>query len=287
MTYLVTGATGGLGGYVLEYLKQLVPASDIIALVRNEGKAASLKEQGVQVRVGDYGDSDSLSAAFTGVDRLLLISGAPGNRQAEHAHVVNEAKKAGVSFIAYTSFANASNVDNMLSTDHQFTEQLIERSGMEHTFLRNNWYLENETALLKAALDTGELDSSAGDAAGDATVGWALKREYGEAAARVLSGRQENPSILELSGQPHTYKQLAQALSHASGKPVTSRDLDEDAFVDALEGKGLPEEAAKGTLGIQQLIKAGDLEVTSSDFEQTLGHPLASLEEGLKEVLGL
>lgn len=283
MTYLVTGATGGLGGYALEYLKKLVPVSDIIALARNEEKAASLRGQGITVRIGDYGDTDSLKEAFKGVDRLLFISGAPGNRQAEHTNVVNEAKEAGVSFIAYTSFANASNVDNMLSTDHQFTEQLIERSGIAHTFLRNNWYLENETTLLKMALDSGELDYSAGDA----TVGWALKREYAEAAARVMSGQQETPDILELSGEPHTYGELAQALSKASGKAVSARDLDADGFTEALKGHGLPEEAAQGILGIQQLIKAGDLELTSGDFETTLGHPLRSLEDGLKEVLSL
>ncbi|MDN6522686.1 MAG: NAD(P)H-binding protein, partial [Bifidobacterium crudilactis] len=81
MTYLVTGATGGLGGYALEYLKKLVPVSDIIALARNEEKAASLRGQGITVRIGDYGDTDSLKEAFKGVDRLLFISGAPGNRQ--------------------------------------------------------------------------------------------------------------------------------------------------------------------------------------------------------------
>lgn len=283
MTYLVTGATGGLGGYALDSLKNLVPLSQIVALVRSEEKAASLKEEGITVRVGDYGDTDSLKAAFKGVDRLLFISGAPGNRQTEHANVVNEAKEAGISFIAYTSFANASNVDNMLSADHQFTEQLIERSGIEHTFLRNNWYLENESTLLKAALASGELDFTAGDA----TVGWALKREYAEAAARVLSGKQENPAIIELSGAPHTYAQLADALSRASGKTIKARNLDDEAFAQAFEDTGLPSDAVQGILGIQQLIKAGDLEVKSEDFEATLGHPLLSLEDALAELLKL
>lgn len=43
MTYLVTGATGGLGGYALNYLKELVPMTDIYALVRSEEKGADLK----------------------------------------------------------------------------------------------------------------------------------------------------------------------------------------------------------------------------------------------------
>ncbi|MFT9398246.1 MAG: SDR family oxidoreductase [Bifidobacterium psychraerophilum] len=283
MTYLVTGATGGLGGYALHYLKELVPASEIVALVRDERKATALKDQGIEVRVGDYSDPASLKQAFAGVDRLLFISGVPGDRQAQHTNVVNAAKEAGVSFIAYTSFANATNVDNMLSVDHQFTEQLIERSGLDYTLLRNNWYLENETPLLKAALHSGELDF----AAGDATVGWALKREYGEAAARVLSGKQHNAQIVELSGNAVTYTQLAEALSQAAGKTIVARALDDEEFVKALGEQGLPAEAAQGILGIQQLIKAGDLEVESKDFEEVLGKPLTPLAEALKEVLGL
>ena len=283
MTYLITGATGGLGGYALRSLQQLVPPTEIYALARNEKKAETLKSQGVQVRLGDYADPASLDAAFTGIDRILFISGAPGNRQQEHQNVVDAAKKAGVSFIAYTSFAQADKVNNMLSADHQFTEKIITGSGIAHAFLRNNWYLENETTLLKAATSTGELPF----AAGDATVGWALKREYAEAAARVLAGKQEYPAVIELSGKPVTYTQLAAAVGEATGKTVEAKPLDDDAFVQALIALHLPEGAAKGLLGVQQLIRAGDLQVESHDFEDILGKPLTPLTDAVKEVLGL
>ena len=283
MTYLITGATGGLGGFALSSLRKLVPTSQIYALARSEQKAESLNQQGVQVRLGDYADPASLDAAFEGIDRILFVSGAPGNRQQEHQNVVNAATKAGVSFIAYTSFAQANKVNNMLSTDHQFTEKIIEESGIAHAFLRNNWYLENEVTLLKAALSSGTLDF----AAGDATVGWALKREYAEAAARVLAGKQEYPTIIELSGKPVTYTQLAQALAEASGKPIEAQPLDDDAFVNALLGLQLPQEAAKGLLAVQRLIKAGDLQVESHDFEDVLGRPLTPLSDAVSEALAL
>ena len=283
MTFLITGATGGLGGYALQSLQGLVPASQIYALARNEQKAQTLKAKGVQVRLGDYADEASLEAAFEGVDRILFVSGAPGNRQQEHRNVVNAAKKAGVSFIAYTSFAQADKVNNMLSTDHQFTEKIIAESGIAHAFLRNNWYLENETTLLKAAVSSGELPF----AAGEATVGWALKREYAEAAAQVLAGKRTFPAVIELSGKPVTYTQLAAAASEATGKTITAKPLDDDAFVQALLGLHVPEGGAKGLLAVQQLIKAGDLEVASHDFEDVLGKPLTALTDAVKEVLSL
>ena len=73
MTYLITGATGGLGGYALQSLQQLVPSSQIYALARSEQKAATLKDHGVQVRIGNYDAPASLEAAFAGIDRILFV----------------------------------------------------------------------------------------------------------------------------------------------------------------------------------------------------------------------
>lgn len=77
MKYLVTGATGGYGTYALGFLKELVPISDIAVLARTEEKAAPLKAAGFDVRLADYSDLTALEQAFTGIDRLLFVSGAP------------------------------------------------------------------------------------------------------------------------------------------------------------------------------------------------------------------
>ena len=54
MSIAVTGATGPLGGLVIQHLLKKVPASQIIAIVRNVEKASTLADQGVEVRHGDY-----------------------------------------------------------------------------------------------------------------------------------------------------------------------------------------------------------------------------------------
>jgi len=50
MSIAVTGATGQLGGLVIQHLLKKVPASQIIAIVRNVEKASTLADQGVEVR---------------------------------------------------------------------------------------------------------------------------------------------------------------------------------------------------------------------------------------------
>ncbi|WP_300766531.1 SDR family oxidoreductase [uncultured Bifidobacterium sp.] len=284
MTVLVTGATGGFGGYAINALESLIPLDEIIGLARSEKKAARLEAQGVATRIGDYADPDSLDRAFAGVDRLLFVSGAPGapgERERQHANVVDAAKKTGVKFIAYTSFAQATAVNNMLSADHVATEKRIEESGIDHTFLRNNWYLENELTLIDVAKRTGKLPY----AAGDATIGWALKSEYARAAAIIVSGTTRTPKILELSGAARSYADLSAALGRILGAPIKPLPLTTEDFTRTLEDAGLPEGAASGLAGVQKLIAHGDLEVLSSDFEKTLGHPLTPLDEALRTIL--
>ncbi|MBO1305991.1 SDR family oxidoreductase [Enterococcus sp. 669A] len=281
MTYLVTGATGELGGKVLNHLKELVPMEEIFALARSEEKAAPLKEAGFQIRIGDYSDSDALEKALAGIDRLLLVSGAPGNRQAEHENVVNAAKKSGVSFLAYTSLANAVESTSSLADDHVYTEKVIAASGIPHTFLRNNWYLENEVPLLQTALANGKFVY----AAGNGKTGWALRREYAEAAAKVLVGA-DFPEILELSGTPITYEELGQALQKVTDKEIEIISADDQGFVENMTAGGLPKEVAEVFLGFQKDIGNDVLDVASDDFEKVLGHPLSSREEAVKELIG-
>ncbi|MBO0452426.1 SDR family oxidoreductase [Candidatus Enterococcus murrayae] len=280
MKYLVTGATGGFGHYALNYLQEEVPVSDIFALVRSEEKGAVLKEAGVNIRIGDYADKASMKKALEGIDRMLFVSGAPGNRQEEHANVVEAAEEAGVSYIAYTSFAGADKATSPLAADHIFTEGLIEKTGIPHTFLRNNWYLENEMPIVDAALKGGKFVY----AAGDGKTGWAMKREYAEVAAKALVGT-DYPAILELSGKPISYAALADSLKKATEKDFEVIGSDDQGFIENLVANGMPQSVAEIFLSFQYDIKNNQLDVASDDFEKALGRPLIRLEAGFKELL--
>src|SRR5699024_1748053 len=106
----ITGATGQLGHYVIESLMKTVPASPIVAIVRNPSKAQSLTAQGITVRQTDYGDEAALTSALHGVDKLLLIAASEvGQRAVQHRNLINAAKAAGLQFIAYPSLLHADN----------------------------------------------------------------------------------------------------------------------------------------------------------------------------------
>ena len=147
MKYAITTATGKFGRVAVQHLAELVPVNDIIALARNVDKAKTLLPEGIDIRPGDYTNVTELTQSLAGVDRLLFISSQPGDvvsRGQQHLNVVEAAKAAGVGYIAYTSFPHADQATAILATDHQTTETAILESGIAHSFLRNNWYLENE-----------------------------------------------------------------------------------------------------------------------------------------------
>ena len=153
---VITGATGNLGQHVIASLLKSVPAASIIAAVRNPAKAADLAARGVQVRQADYNDGASLDAAFKGATKILLISSSEvGQRAQQHQNVIDAAKRAGVSLLAYTSVLRADTSPLGLAAEHVITEAAIRASGLPYTFLRNGWYLENHTDTLAPVLEHG------------------------------------------------------------------------------------------------------------------------------------
>src|SRR5580693_6236968 len=94
---LVTGASGDVGRKTLLHLLKRQPADQLIGLVRDVSKAGDLAAKGIELRQGDYFDPDSLSRAFSGVERLMLTSThAFTDRRTAQANVIDAAVNAGV-----------------------------------------------------------------------------------------------------------------------------------------------------------------------------------------------
>ncbi len=162
---LVTGASGHLGRHVIELLLE-ARAGTIIATTRTPEKLADFSAQGVLVRQADFNDPASLSEAFAGVDRLLLIStdvlGEPGLRLRLHRAAIKAAQEAGVSHVVYTSLVGPGPDSPVLfAPDHYGTETALADSTLDWTVLRNNIYAEILLGSLGQAMQTGQLFSAA------------------------------------------------------------------------------------------------------------------------------
>ncbi|MEK3884363.1 SDR family oxidoreductase [Paenibacillus sp. PL2-23] len=280
---LVTGATGKLGSKVVEALLRSVPAGSLAVSVRNPESAAKLRALGVDVRHGDFDEPATLDAAFAGIDRMLIIStdGDTDTRIRQHTNAVEAAARAGVGFIAYTSVANAADSKLFLAKPHQATEVAIRATGIPYSFLRNNWYFENELSSIQGVQAGAPWVTSAGTG----KVGSALRQEYAEAAAVVLAGEGHDHTTYELSGKLLSQEELAAAVSVVLGREVPVVHVDDDAYADIMKNAGVPDFVIPILVGIQQGIREGSLEVESGDFEKLLGRPLAPIHEALRQLV--
>lgn len=283
MKILVTGATGKFGSAVIETLLETVPAKDLAVSVRDPEKAESLRARGVEVRIGDFDQPDTLNKAFEGIDRLLIVStdGDNDTRIRQHAAAVAAAQQANVGFIAYTSLGNASENTIFLAPVHRATEEAIKNTGIPYSFLRNNWYLENEISSIQAVLGGAPWLTSAGSG----KVGWATRRDYAQAAAAVLIDIGHENTVYELSGKLATQEELASILAGVLGREVPVQQVDDATYASIMSSAGVPEPVVPILVGIQSAIREGALEVESNDFQKLLGRPVTPLEEALRQIV--
>jgi NAD(P)H dehydrogenase (quinone) len=281
---VVTGATGHLGRLVIEELRERgVPAGEIVAAVRDPEKAADLAAQGVQVRQADYSKPETLTDAFAGADKVLLISGSEvGQRLPQHRNAIDAAVAAGVPFLAYTSILKAGATGVALAAEHEQTEEYLRASGLPHALLRNSWYTENYTGSAAATIAAGTVLGSAGTG----RVGAVPRADYAAAAAAVLTTEGHAGKAYELAADaPFTMAEYAEELSRQSGSPVVYQDLQPQQYVEALVGFGLDAGYAGALADADLGIARGDLASDSGDLSRLIGRPTTSLADAVARAL--
>ena len=279
----ITGATGQLGQHVIESLLKTVPASQIVAIVRNPAKATALSQLGITVRQADYSDEAAFTTALQGIDKLLLISSSEvGQRAPQHRNVINAAKAAHVKFIAYTSLLHADTSPLGLADEHVATEKMLAESGIAYALLRNGWYTENYLASAPAALEHGVFIG----AAGEGKIASATRADYAAAAARVISEEGHAGKTYELAGDAGwTLSQLAAELAKQSGKKVVYQNLSEADFAAALKGFGLPAGLAEMLADSDVGASKGGLFDDSHTLSKLIGRPTTSLADSVKGIV--
>ena len=145
---LVTGATGKQGGAVVEAL--LTRGHQVRALTRNSASPAAnrLREQGVEIAVGDFTDHDSLVRAARGVDAVYAMS-TPYEQGAEKETaqgmtITDAAKAAGVAHLIYSSVASANRATGIRHFDGKYAvEKHLQASRVPYTIVAPVYFMEN------------------------------------------------------------------------------------------------------------------------------------------------
>lgn len=282
---LVTGATGQLGSAIVNNLLLQVSPSEIAVLVRDEEKAKELKSKGVQIRIGDYKNPNSLVNAFKDVEKLILISSNDFNdRIGQHKNAIDAAKKAGVKHIIYTSMSMNDIETSPLKpflADHYETEDYIKNNGFTYTMMQHSLYLD----VLPMFIGEQVLETGVFFPAGEGRVAYASRTDLAEAIAKVaLSDAFDNQSLPMTNVKNYSYADVAKTLTELSGKEVAYVSPTPEVFELTLKGFNLPEPIIQMSLGFAAGMKNNDFDKVYPNLEEILGRKPLTLKEYLKSV---
>lgn len=282
---LVTGASGKLGRGVVEHLiaDRKVAAKDIIAVTRDPAKLGDLAARGVDVRQGDLGDAGSLTKAFAGADRVLVISTdtAPGSgeRVRQHSAAVAAAKAAGASRVLYTSLPKPDVSVISFAFEHLGSEKALIESGLAYTIFRNGWYQENLFMSLPQALKSGQWFTSAGDG----RLAYGARDDFAAAIAAGLASDEPGNRIHTLTGpEPFTTAEVAALASQILGRPIDVVQVSDEQLAAGLRQHGLPEPVVDMVVSIDANTRGGFLDLVTDDVEKLSGRKSQTLENFLE-----
>jgi NAD(P)H dehydrogenase (quinone) len=301
MSILVTGASGSFGRQVSEALLQKIPASELILVTRNPAAMSAFSARGAQVRAGDFDQPDSLTGAFAGAEKMLLIStlAVGPRRQRQHRAAIEAARGAGVRHIVYTSSAGIHPRNPSLAVaDHVVTEDVLRHSGVAFTFLRDSQYAEViATMLAPMALETGKWIMSAGEG----RMAFVSKQDCIASAAAVLTTPGHEGAVYEITGPDLlSFREAAALASEIGGRPVEYVPVTHEEKLAFFDAAGVPREYVEGeknsdgtgTWGSEEMvsyeraIRQGYFSICSRHVEMLTGRPARSLRDVFLANLG-
>lgn len=272
----VTGSTGNLGGLVARLLAEA--GSPQRLLVRDAARAPEL--EGAVPVVCTYMDSVLAKAALDGVKTLFMVSAAEAeDRLQQHYAFVDAAMAAGVQHIVYTSFFGAAPDSTFtLGRDHFATEERIKASGMDYTFLRDNFYLDFLPLLAGG-------DGVIRGPAGDGVVAAVARADVARSAVTVL----RDPALhvgktYDLTGpEDISLATAASLLTAGTGRTITFHNETVEEAYASRASYGAPPWQVDAWVSTYTAIAAGELAGPTSAVHELTGREPLGLAQFLAE----
>lgn len=278
---LVTGVTGLIGKSTVEHLlKKGFSASQIVGLARKKDGLADLTAKGIDIRIGDYFDYNSLLRAFEGVDKVMLTSAvAFTDRATQHYNVITAARQAGVKHLVYMSIMRKKGSERIMpeiTESDLFTEQVLKSSGLDYTIV----YHPPFTDVLTVYYGINPYEHGIKVPARNGKMAPAMRDELAEAHAEILATPGHEKKTYSLGGsETISFAGIAQILADIKGKPVPFSTITAQDYTDNVVAKGTPHHVAEFLKNWIVAIDEGEFEYQSGDLERLLGRKTKTFRE--------
>ena len=210
-----------------------------------------------------------------------MVSAAEAeDRLQQHYAFVDAAAAAGVQHIVYTSFFGAAPDSTFtLGRDHFATEERIKASGMDYTFLRDNFYLDFLPLL------AGE-DGVIRGPAGDGVMAAVARADIARSAVTVLAGpgpaRGHGPTTSP-ARRTSPWPRAAELLTAGTGRTITFHNETLEEAYASRASYGAPPWQVDAWVSTYTAIAAGELAGPTSAVHELTGREPLSLAQFLAE----
>jgi uncharacterized protein YbjT (DUF2867 family) len=243
-------------------------------LARDPSKLTSLASAGVDVVTADLDDETSLHAAMRGVSEVILVSPAIPDQE---LRVVAAAAAAEVNHVVKVTSKASHDSPIARRRGQSEIEAGLLASGLNHTLLRNNAYMQNFLMLAPVIATTGAFGSSAADG----RVGLVDARDVAAVAVQIARSPQAHVAATHWISGPEllSYHDVARILSEVVKQPITFRPRTFEEDKQAMMTAGVPEAIAEQNAQAFSLIAAGDAEWQFDTAREILGREPRSFRQ--------
>ena len=282
MTFLVTGATGLVGGELLRVL--LRDGHAVRAAVRdkegrNQKEAAELAERGAEVVELDYARPETFAPALRGVSAVFYLTIPMSAEPGHEPELFAAMKEAGVQRVVKLSVWRAGDEAYLFARWHRASEKRLEASGLPYTLLRPSGFMQNLLQLAGSVRGASAIFLPMAQAA----VGHIDARDIAEAAAVALRGGHEGKAY-DLSGpEALTYDDVAAALSSSLEQPVRYVPISAEKWRADMVGYGMPGGVADSLIDLYNYYVSGGSSATDPSLAMLLGRPGRSFADFVRE----
>lgn len=278
----IAGAAGNIGSALIN---SLANTADIVAGVHSPEKGEALAAEGVEPRVFDFNDMDSMITAMDGCDRMFLALPLQEKMTRYGRLAVDAAMKSGIEYIVRSSgYGASSDAHWRLGREQGMVDQFVEDSKIPFTILRPNTFMQNFTTYYADMVKSGTIAMPEEDY----SVSYIDVRDIASCAAKLLADNagHENQFYALTGPEGLTLTQVAEKISAASGVDVAYTPIAEEQYIEGLTTAGVPEWNRNMLVSLTRVVKLGMIGNVTKAVEYLTETPARTFDDFAAENAG-
>ncbi len=277
----VSGATGNVGGALVHELAAQGRA--VRAGSPDPERIEPIFGRAVEAVGFDFTDPATYAAAFEGVERMFLVRPPQiGNVERDMFPAIDAAAAAGVKHFVFLSLIG---VEQVKRVPHYRIEQRLTEMGVQTTFLRCSFFMQNLATALRAEIrDRSEIYVPVGRG----KTSFIDVRDIAAVAALALTKDGHAGQAYHLTGaEALDYYEVADLLTEVLGRRVVYRNPSALGYVLRRLRAGDPPAFALVTAWLYHNTREGMADIITNDVQRLLGREPVSMRQFIEDYAAL